>query len=84
VSRTPSRSLTPEQEAQAQALAERLHAASKDEFLHLARLLVATDDHQLFGATEYQLRDQVLHIAAAALQTALDGREKKTTTRAPA
>ena len=84
MSRTPSRALTPEQEAQASALAQRLHAASKEEFLHLARLLVATPDHQLFGATEYQLRDRALHLVAAALQTALDGREKKTTTRAPA
>jgi len=83
MSRTPS-PLTPEQEAQADALAERLHAASKDEFLHLARLLVATPDHQLFGATEYQLRDHALHLVAGALQAALDGREKKTTTRAPA
>ena len=82
--RTPSRSLTPEQEAQARDLAQRLHAASKEEFLHLARLLVATPDHQLFGATEYQLRDLALHAAARAFQTALDGREKKTTTRAPA
>ena len=81
--RTPSRSLTPEQEAQARDLAQRLHAASQDDFLLLARLLVATPDHQLFGATEYQLRDRALHLVAA-LQTALDGREKKTTTRAPA
>jgi len=81
--RTVSRPLTPEQEAEAQLLAERLHAASKDEFLQLARLLVATPDQQLFGAPEFQLRDHALQFAAAALQTALDGREKKTTTRAP-
>ena len=77
MARTPAAPLTPEQEAEALRLAERMHTASKDDFLHLARLLVAKPDCQLFGATEFQVRDQALQIAARAFQTALDGREKK-------
>jgi hypothetical protein len=84
MSRTPTPSLTPEQEAEALLLAERMHTASKDDFLQLARLLVAKPDCQLFGATEFQVRDHALHIAARAFQNALDSREKKTTTRDPA
>lgn len=84
MSGTPTTPLSPEQEAEALRLAERMHAASKDDFLQLARLLIAKPDSQLFGATEFQVRDHALHIAAGAFQTALDGREKKTTTRAPA
>jgi hypothetical protein len=83
MSRTPALSLTPEQEAEALLLAERMHAASKDDFLQLARLLVSKPDSQLFGATEFQVRDRALQIAAQAFQTGLDGREKKTTTRDP-
>jgi len=82
--RTPTAPLTPEQEAEALVLAERMHTTSKDDFLQLARLLVAKPDSQLFGATEFQVRDHALQIVARAFQTALDGREKKTTTRGPA
>jgi hypothetical protein len=81
MARAPALALTPEQEAEALLLAERMHAASKDDFLQLARLLVAKPDSQLFGATEFQVRDRALHLAAGAFQIALDGRENKTTTR---
>jgi hypothetical protein len=81
--RTSTAPLTPEQEAEALHLAERMHAASKDEFLQLARFLIAKPDSQLFGPTEFEVRDRALLIAAQAFQAALDGREKKTTTRGP-
>lgn len=84
MSRTPTAPLTPAQEAEALALAQRMHAASLDEFLQLARLPIATPDNQLFGATEFEVRDRALRIAAGAFQAALDGREKKTTTGGPA
>jgi hypothetical protein len=84
MSRTSITPLTAEQEAEALRLAERMHTASKEDFLQLARLLVAKPDSQLFGATEFAVRDRALQIAAQAFQTALDGREKKTTTRGPA
>jgi hypothetical protein len=84
MSRTPTTPLTPEQEAEALRLAERMHVASKDDFLQLARLLVAKPDSQLFGPTEFEVRDRALHLAGKAFQVVLDGREKKTTTKAPA
>ena len=60
-----------------------MHAVSQDDFLQLARLLVGKPDHQLFGATEFDVRDRALQLVAKAFQTALDEREKKTTTRGP-
>jgi hypothetical protein len=72
--------LTPEQEADAQRLAELMHQASKDDYLQLARLLVSKPDAQLFGQTEFEVRDRALQLAAAAYQKALDERVKKTTT----
>lgn len=77
--RTPV--LSSEQEAEAQRLAERLHTASKDDYLQLARLLVSKPDAQLFGATEFELRDRSHDLVAKALQHTLGTREKKTTTR---
>jgi hypothetical protein len=84
MSRTPTAPLTPEQEADALRLAERMQAASTSDFLQLARLLIAKPDSQLFGATEYEVRDRAVHLAGKAFQTALDEREKKTTIRGPA
>ena len=63
-------SLTPQQEADAQELADRIVAASRDDFLHLARLLVAGGPSP-FGDTEFQVRDTVLAIGARAIETVL-------------
>jgi hypothetical protein len=76
----PAIVLPPEQEAQAQRLAAQMHQASKDDFLHLARLLVSKPDAQLFGPTEFELREQAHRLATDALQVALEQRTKKTTT----
>src|SRR6516225_1973671 len=68
--------LTPEQEQQAQALAARLHREVAGDILQLARLLVSKPDEQIFGQTEFEVRDLVHHLGATALQTQLA--EKKT------
>lgn len=68
--------LTPEQEAQAQALFQRLQTAFVDEALHLARLLASKDDRHLLGATEFEVRDRVHRLGAHVLQTALAERKK--------
>jgi hypothetical protein len=83
MSRAPHTSLSPEQEAEAQRLAELMHHASRDEFLQLARLLVASADDQLFGATEFAARDIVHQAGAKAVAVAVSQRDKKTTTRDP-
>ena len=74
--------LTPEQEQQAQALAARLHREVAGDILQLARLLVSKPDEQIFGQTEFEVRDLVHRLGAGALQTHLA--EKKTATAAAA
>lgn len=73
--------LPPEQEAQAQALAQRLRADAAEELLALARLLVSKPEHELFGQTEFEVRDLVHRIGAKAYEVHLA--EKKTATAAP-
>jgi hypothetical protein len=43
----------------------------------MARLLASKQDHELFGQTEYQLRDIVHGLGAKALQAAANERSKK-------
>ncbi len=68
--------LTPEQEAEAQRLAEAIALKTKGELLQLTRLLVSKQDHELFGETEFQVRDLVHQIGARALETAVNERKK--------
>jgi hypothetical protein len=60
--------LSPAQEAQAQELAQAIAQASTDEFLQLARTLIATDRSSLFGATEFKIRDILLRVGAKTYQ----------------
>jgi parvulin-like peptidyl-prolyl isomerase len=69
-----------EQEAEAQALAERLRELVNEELLEVARLLVGKPDREIFGETEFQLRDILLKAGAKALEERL--RQKKTATTA--
>ena len=71
-------SLSAEQEAEAQALAQRIHELAEQEFLDIARLLVSKPDGEIFGETEFQIRDIVLKAGAKALQEQV--RQKKTAT----
>lgn len=72
-------SLSAEQEAQAQGLAERIRELMSDELLQVARLLVSKPDREIFGETEREVRD-ILHKAGAkAFEEHL--RQKKTATR---
>jgi hypothetical protein len=68
--------LTPEQEAEAQALFHRLKAAFEAEALHLARVMASKDDRHLLGATEFEVRDRVHRLGAQVLQAALAARKK--------
>jgi hypothetical protein len=40
------------------------------------RLLVSKQDHELFGETEFQVRDLVHEIGARAIETAVNERKK--------
>jgi hypothetical protein len=73
--------LTPEQEAQAQELAEQVTQAIAADVLRMARLLVSKDTRHTFGRTEFQLRDLLHRAGTKVLQTSLA--QKKTATEAP-
>jgi hypothetical protein len=68
--------LTPEQEAEAQRLADIIAQKAKEEALQMARLLVSKSDHELLGATEFEIRERVHKIGACALETAVNQRKK--------
>jgi len=71
-------SLSAAQEAEAQALAQRLGEIVEDEIVQIARLLVSKREQEIFGATEFQVRDILLKAGAKAFQEYL--RQKKTAT----
>jgi hypothetical protein len=75
--------LTPEQEAEAQRLAEIIARKAKEEALIMARLLVSKKNHELLGATEFEIRERVHKLGAHAIETALNER-KKGGTKGPA
>ena len=68
--------LTPEQELEAQRLAGIIGQRTQDEVLQMARLLVSKKDHEVLGATEFEIRDRVHKIGAFAVETALNERKK--------
>ena len=74
-------SLTPEQDLEAKQLEAKINFAIAKEVADLARLLVSKGETDLFGTTEYQVRDLVLRIGAKAYIEHL--REKKTATKDP-
>lgn len=77
--RTPSTDLTPEQNADAERIFQAIRQSTEDEHWRLAQLLASKSDSQIFGATEFEVRDIVHEIGAKAIQTALEGRKKGAT-----
>jgi hypothetical protein len=73
----PKEELNDEQEAEALRIYERLEAAFDQERMRMARLLASKGNHELFGETEFQLRDRVHELGARVLETAADERQKK-------
>jgi hypothetical protein len=71
--------LTAEQEAEAQRLAEIIARKAQEEALQLARLLVSKRDADIFGETEFEVRDRVHKLGAFAMETALKERKKRGT-----
>ena len=72
--------LSPEQEAEAQRIAEIVGRKFQEEALCLARLLASKPDAELLGKTEFEVRDRVHELGAHALETALQERKKGGTT----
>ena len=75
--------LTPQQQAEAQRLYEVLRRVTDADLRDMAELLASKADGELFGATEFQVRDAAHRIGAKAVEAALGGRKKGATT-APA
>ena len=73
--------LTPTQEAEARQLAEAIAEAATEEFLQIARTLVGSGDN-LFGKTEFTIRDVLLRVGAKVYQQHLA--QKKTAMKGPA
>ena len=72
-----ARPLTPEQEAEAQVLYQRLKSAFEHEALQLARLMASKEDGELLGGTEFAVREQVHRLGAQVLETVLQARKKR-------
>jgi hypothetical protein len=73
--------LTEAQEREAKLLETKIRVAVDQEVADLARLLVSKSEGDLFGQTEFQIRDLVLRIGAQAFVEHLRG--KKTAIEAP-
>ena len=63
--------------AEERELYERLEPLFEQERQKLARLLASKPDSQLFGATEYEVRDRVHELGAQALELTANERQKK-------
>ena len=76
--------LTPEQEAEAARIEDNLRAVALVEFRRISRLLASKSNRELFGETEFQVRDMILHVAARGMDAALEERKKGGTKSAAA
>ena len=72
--------LTPEQKVEADRLHAAMLEATAGDLRELAELLATKNDSNIFGATEFMVRDIVLRVGAKAIQTALSERKKGGTT----
>jgi hypothetical protein len=73
----PNVSLNEDQEAESQRIYERLRGAFDEELKTMARFMASQPNHQLFGQTEFELRDRVHALGARVLETAADERQKR-------
>ena len=67
---------TPEELSEVQRVHDVLLKAMDREIWQIAELMVGKRDDQLFGETEFALRDKVLRMGAQALQATVDDRKK--------
>lgn len=73
---------TAEQEARARELAAAIAEVSEEELLEIAHTLLEAEPAELFGATEFKVRDLAHKIAAKAYERRLA--QKKSATTPPA
>jgi len=68
--------LPEDQARRAQELFDSLMAVAEHDLRAVAESLATKPDDQLFGRTEFELRDRVLRLGAQALQAAAQQRKK--------
>jgi hypothetical protein len=71
--------LTPEQQAEADRIEERLLDLVRADLRELAESLASKPDRQLLGQAEFEVRDRVHKIGARAIEVAPAGRERGAT-----
>jgi len=69
--------LTPEQEQEAKVITDTLIGAMKVEAENIGRLLASKENRELFGQTEFQLRDILLRLGARGIDAALEAQKKR-------
>jgi hypothetical protein len=74
-----AKELTAGEEAEAQRIADVVAARMRGEALQIGRLLASKANSELFGQTEFLVRDAVHRIGAAAFEIALEERKKRGT-----
>lgn len=75
----PDVSLTDDQEAEAVVIEDILNASSRATVHYIARLLASKSNRELFGETEFQIRDAVHRLGAEGMDAALAERKKRGT-----
>jgi hypothetical protein len=71
--------LTAEQEREAEAIADILLAAMQAEAKNIGRLLASKSNSELFGQTEFQLRDILHALGTRGIDAVLSERKKRGT-----
>lgn len=71
--------LTPEQEAEADRILDCAMAQARVELKQAARMVASKKNSELFGATEFALREAVFRIGTRVLDAALQERKKRGT-----
>ena len=71
--------ITPEENAEVQRMHDVILKAMDREIWQLAQFMVTRRDDQLFGATEFTLREKALRMGAQALEATVNDRKKRST-----
>jgi hypothetical protein len=69
--------LTKDQEAEAERILDVVAGAARAEIQQMARLLASKSNEELFGATEFRIREIVHGIGSRAMEAALEERKKR-------
>lgn len=69
--------LTPEQEREAEVIKDIVLAVMQVEAKNIGRLLASKANSELFGQTEFQLRDILHGLGRRSIDAALEARKKK-------